>query len=98
MTTTADDNDATKAISFTFRGEQIPVTFGPHLTREVAERALESSIFRSWVRRCERVQVTPGTSWDAPGDLTKRIEMRGVEIQSVDLFGSMCVLFAECSL
>ena len=89
MTSTTED-EAT-GVSFTFRGGQVPVTFGPHLTRDLAERALESSHFRSWVRRCEKVDVTPGT-WDAPGNVTKRIEMRGVEIQSVDLFGSMYAL------
>jgi hypothetical protein len=86
------DETSAVAVSFTFRGGQVPVTFGPHLTKDLAARALESSHFRSWVRRCEEVNETPGT-WDAPGTVTKRIEMRGVEIQSVDMFGSMYVDF-----
>jgi len=86
-------------LSFPFRGRQIPVTYSsPAVSRELAELALKSGIFSTWYRRCEKEVLDPGMimlddlscAEGTPHSVSvrKRIEIRGVEIQSVDLFGS----------
>jgi hypothetical protein len=66
-------------LHFPFRGRLVPVTYhSPAVTREQAELALRSGIFSTWYQRCEKEDASN----------KRRIEIHGVEIQSVDLFGS----------
>jgi hypothetical protein len=77
---TASDDDekmSLQQLSFPFRGRQVPVTYqAAAVPVEHARLAVTSTIFQTWYRNCEKSQ----------GD--KRIEIHGVEIQSVDLFGT----------
>jgi hypothetical protein len=71
MTTTTTG----KALTFLFRGRNIPATFSEAVRPEVASLALRSEIFCTWRDRCEQEHEE------------KRLELHSVEIQSVDLFG-----------
>mmetsp|Transcript_18793 Transcript_18793/g.28566 ORF Transcript_18793/g.28566 Transcript_18793/m.28566 type:complete len:588 (-) Transcript_18793:132-1895(-) len=59
-------------LTFESNGHDVPVSYGPSITNEVASMALMSSAFLRWQARVSRVVGT------------KRIEVRHVEIQSVD--------------
>ena len=63
---------------FNFRGRSVTVTYAS-VTKETAQMALESQLFRTWAGRCEKEHGN------------KRIEIHSIEIQSVDLFGARCV-------
>ncbi len=63
-------------LSFLFRNRNVPVTILPSISSNVALLALDSELFKTWVKRCE-------TEKDS-----KRIELHSVEIQHVDMFGS----------
>lgn len=59
---------------FEWKGKQIPVTH-PTVDEELARKALDSVPFRDWAKRC------------AKENGEKKIDLRSVEIQNVDLFG-----------
>ena len=61
-------------VSFEWEGKQIPVTH-PLVDRTIARMAVNSAPFQDWVERCS---VAHGT---------RKIDLLGVEIQNVDLFG-----------
>ena len=63
------------ALSFEFRGEQIPVTVLSTVTAAEAQMVLECKQFTAWVARCEKTYAN------------KMFKMHSVEIQSVDPFG-----------
>lgn len=63
-------------LSFKFRNQSVPVSFLPSVSREVAQLALSSEVFKTWSRRCEA---------EKDG---RRIDVHSVEIQHVDMFGS----------
>jgi len=57
----------------------VPVTYDEgHIYGQLAQRAVDSDLFVNWVERCERPSP----------DGRRRIEIRSVELQGVDLFGS----------
>ena len=58
-----------------FRGTPIPVTY-PSLSRELAEKAVESEPFTTWLDRCS-----------TPANNGKQLELEAIELQSVDMFG-----------
>jgi hypothetical protein len=62
-------------LTFNFRDQTVPVSFLSSISREVAQLALDSEVFKTWSKRCER---------EKDG---KRIEVHSVEIQHVDMFG-----------
>lgn len=62
-------------LTFKFRDQNVPVSFVSSISREVAQLALDSEVFKTWSKRCER----------AKGG--KRLEVHSVEIQHVDMFG-----------
>lgn len=62
-------------LSFVFRNRRVPVTFLPSISGQTARRAVDSEIFQTWSKRCEKE------------NLGKKIEIHGVEIQHVDMFG-----------
>lgn len=68
--------DGSSDLWFPFRDKKIPVTHPLSVTRDVATKALDSEIFRNWYRQCE-------TTRDK-----KAIDIRSVEFQSIDMFGS----------
>lgn len=70
-------------LSFEFRGRRIPVTVAAGVPVEHARRALVSKPFVTWYQRCEASSSGRRSS--------KRIEIHGVEIQSVDMFGARYV-------
>jgi hypothetical protein len=72
-------------LSFEFRNKTIPVTH-PQLSEELAQKALESSVFRNWVHNCEHAQQ--GNNTNNYNDNNKQLDVQAVEIQSVDLFGA----------
>jgi hypothetical protein len=75
-----DTKDRDDPLFISFRGRHVPITFtDPPVTRELAERAVACPVFRRWVSRCRDREQR-----DEEGKL---IEIRGVEIQSIDLFG-----------
>lgn len=75
-TTTSDDkNESKNRLSFTFRQSTVPVTYPASISQQVAQLAVDSEIFKTWVERCEREHQG------------KKISLHSVEIQSVDLFG-----------
>jgi diketogulonate reductase-like aldo/keto reductase/8-oxo-dGTP pyrophosphatase MutT (NUDIX family) len=87
MTTPKPTNNA--QLSFPFRGRPVPVTFHPSVALDLAEKALNSEPFQTWVSRCEK------------NHNNKRLELHSVEIQSVDLFGQkvgFCKLKSHCTL
>lgn len=63
-------------ISFQFRGKDVPVTYHSSVGRTAASMAVESKPFRDWVANISRVRE---------GD--RAMEVHGVEVQSVDMFG-----------
>ena len=63
------------ALSFQFRGKQIPVTVASTVTAAEAQMALQCKQFTTWVARCEKTYAN------------KMFQMHSVEIQSVDPFG-----------
>jgi len=71
-----------KPIIISFRGSDVPVTF-PNISKEIAEKAIRSSMFQRWIKRSERI-VDKST-----------ISLRGVEIQTVDMFGPRKVGFIK---
>ncbi|GKZ00369.1 hypothetical protein MPSEU_000989900 [Mayamaea pseudoterrestris] len=83
-----------------FRDVEIPVSFPSQISVQVAERAIESSIFSRWLANCERSD----NESDSESSLThnQRLELHGIELQSVDLFGKRGVGFiklkADCAL
>jgi hypothetical protein len=94
-----DSSPAT--LSFPFRGRRVPVTYVSSVPPEHARLAVECNIFVTWYRNCE--QSRGGTKDDDDNatdsnaadnnnnNNNKRIEIHGVEIQSVDMFGARCV-------
>ena len=96
---TADSSDANDTsgspptLSFPFRGRNVPVTYAASVPLEHARLAMESSIFQIWYRNCELSSSSSshGDSGTDDQDNNKRIEIHGVEIQSVDMFGARCV-------
>lgn len=66
-------------LSFSFRGKTLPITCSEAVTKEQAQMAVQSSMFQEWCRRCEHVKGS------------ESLELKGVEIQSVDLFGARYV-------
>lgn len=71
-------NDQNEDLFFHYKGNKVPVTFSPGVPRTHAVAALESTIFTRWYRRCEKQEDKDGNY----------IEIHGVEIQSVDMFGA----------
>ena len=67
------------ALSFEFRGENIPVTASSTVSAAEAQMALECKPFTNWVARCEKTYAD------------KMFKMHTVEIQSVDPFGNRYV-------
>jgi hypothetical protein len=63
-------------LSFSFRDQQIPVSYLSSISSATAKLALNSHLFKTWVTRCEK---------ENDG---KRIEINSVEIQHVDMFGT----------
>jgi hypothetical protein len=91
----ADDTSSSPPIlSFPFRGRRVPVTYAASVPLEHARLAVESSIFQTWYRNCEQSSSSSSSSSHGGDDQdnNKRIEIHGVEIQSVDMFGARCVL------
>lgn len=64
------------SLSVFFRGNPISVTY-PSLSREVAEKALKSEPFVTWLERCACCTSNK-----------KQLELLAIELQSVDMFGS----------
>lgn len=69
-------------LSIRFRDLEVPITH-PAVSRELVEKALDSEIFQTWISRTEK-EVS-----------NKKIILHGVEIQSVDMFGSRRVGFVK---
>jgi len=62
-------------LSFPFRDRNVPVSFLPSISPDVAQQALESEIFRIWYKRCEKENGG------------RKIALHSVELQHVDMFG-----------
>jgi len=62
------------SLTISFKGGKIAVTY-PSVSKEHAEKAIDSAIFKRWKERCEK------------GVENKSINIKSVEIQSVDMFG-----------
>lgn len=79
-------------LSFEFRGEKIPVTHASSIPKEHAEKALVCGPFQTWVERCERDVLL-----DQSGSITtyQRLNLHGVEYQSIDMFGARGVGFIK---
>jgi hypothetical protein len=79
----ADEKMAPKAASLTFqfREKIVPVTFHASIAPEVAKMATTCEPFQTWVKNCEQ-----------PSTDGRMIDIRSVEIQSVDLFGKRYVI------
>lgn len=69
-------------LTIRFRDCEVPITH-PTVSRELVEKALDSEIFQTWKSRTEK-EVS-----------NKKIILHGVEIQSVDMFGSRRVGFVK---
>lgn len=83
MTDSSDQNNQdSQTLSFPFRGQAITVTHVSSVSLEQAKMAIGSVLFRSWYQRCEQSmkQQQDGKS--------QHIDIHGVEIQSVDVFGA----------
>ena len=65
-------------LSFPFRDRRVPVTYVSSVTREQAQMAIQTDLFASWYRRCEKVSPINN----------KRLELHSVCIQSIDFFGA----------
>ena len=70
--------------SFTFRDEEVPVTYASSVPLDHAKKALESEAFTSWVQNASRVR-----------DNNKSLQIHSVELQSVDMFGPHRVGFIK---
>jgi hypothetical protein len=89
------EGEGQPSLSFAFRGGRVPVTYAdPPVTRELARRALECPVFQRWVSRCEREEREEASEAAQESEKSARrhgrkktIEIRGVEVQSIDLFG-----------
>lgn len=73
VTTMQEDS----SLSVSFRGSPIQVTY-PSLSREIAEKALESEPFVTWLERA---------SSSCASSNKKQLEIEAIELQSVDMFG-----------
>jgi hypothetical protein len=85
-------------LTFSFRGNQVPVTWSAAVTPEVAEMTIQSKPFQTWVKRCQRASNENHSIrliQDTHQEPTRRIDIESVEIQSVDLFGARGVGFAK---
>jgi hypothetical protein len=71
-------SDQREALFFEYKGKKVPVTVSPGVAQADAIKALESEIFTRWHRRCEKQHDKNGNY----------IQIHGVEIQSVDIFGA----------
>lgn len=67
-----------QGLFFQYRGSKVPVTFSQGVAKADAVAAVESEIFSRWHRRCEKQEDTNGNY----------IQIHGVDIQSVDIFGA----------
>lgn len=65
-----------------FRESRVPVKY-PSVSKECAEQAINCSMFKRWIERCEKV------------DGNKTMKVHEVEIQSVDMFGTRRVGFVK---
>jgi len=74
---------ANKPITVSFRESDIPITH-QNVSKEHAEKAISSPIFKRWLERCEIIT-----------DKNKYTNIKGVEIQSVDMFGPHRVGFLK---
>jgi len=70
-------------IPVSFRGNDIPIKH-PRVRKEIAEKAIATPMFKNWLERCEKKP-----------DEKKYINIKGVEIQSVDMFGPRRVGFIK---
>jgi len=70
------------ALCVGFRDTQISVTH-PHVSTELAKKAVASDTFKTWLHNCEKVIDK------------KTIILRSVEIQNVDMFGPHKVGFIK---
>ena len=68
------DGDDEGELSFEYQGYDVPITYSADVTYDMAAMALESSPFNQWQNKMSRVVGT------------KHLEIRHVEIQSVDFF------------
>ena len=71
-------------LSFTFRDEEVPVTYASSVPLDHAKKALESEAFTNWVQNASRVR-----------DKNKSLRIHSVELQSVDMFGPHRVGFIK---
>jgi hypothetical protein len=69
------------ALSFEFRGANIPVNVASAVTPGEAQMVLECKQFTSWLSRCEKTYAN------------KHFNIHSVEIQSVDPFGQRYVAY-----
>jgi hypothetical protein len=85
------------SLSFPFRGRRVAVTHVSSVSPEQAVAAVASEPFQTWYGRIEASQSNNSGSGGEEGGL--RMEIRGVEIQSVDMFGARyVVLLVGCWL
>mmetsp|Transcript_25151 Transcript_25151/g.28984 ORF Transcript_25151/g.28984 Transcript_25151/m.28984 type:complete len:308 (-) Transcript_25151:388-1311(-) len=78
----SDQIDMCASFTIAFRDTQISVTH-PNVSTEIAQKAMESDPFKRWIKNCEKVIDR------------KTIILRGVEIQTVDMFGPHKVGFIK---
>jgi hypothetical protein len=71
-------SEQNEALFFEYKGNKVPVTVSPGVAQADAIKALNSEIFTRWHRRCENQHDKNGNY----------IQIHGVEIQSVDIFGA----------
>eukprot|EP00548_Thalassiothrix_antarctica_P011601 CAMPEP_0194159476 /NCGR_PEP_ID=MMETSP0152-20130528/77851_1 /TAXON_ID=1049557 /ORGANISM="Thalassiothrix antarctica, Strain L6-D1" /LENGTH=317 /DNA_ID=CAMNT_0038869045 /DNA_START=448 /DNA_END=1398 /DNA_ORIENTATION=- len=64
-----------ESLTVSFRGNDISITY-PSVSKELAEKAIATPMFKTWLERCEKKP-----------DNKKFINIKSVEIQSVDMFG-----------
>jgi hypothetical protein len=80
---------------FQFRGQSVPVTKSAGVTMEEAQMTLRTNPFRSWVHRME-TSISEGEAQ------RRQVQIRSVELQSVDLFGArgvgFCKIKSHCTL
>lgn len=70
-------------LSFTFRDQEVPVTYASSVPAEHAKKALQSEPFTNWVQNASRVRGN------------KKLQIHSVELQSVDMFGPHRVGFIK---
>ena len=68
------DGDDEGELSFEYQGYDVPISYSADVTYDMAAMALESSPFNQWQNKMSRVVGT------------KHLEIRHIEIQSVDFF------------